>query len=360
VDVLQVITDPARRGAQMFALDLGDALAKMDVGVRTVALGPSAHQTALDVPVLGARRVSPSTVAALRREIRRSDVTVAHGGQTLPACALAGIGMSRPFVYRQISNSLFWASSPARRARVRVALSRATRVVALWEGAAATLEQRFGVRHERVRVIPNAVMQERFSAVDEARRLEARRTYGLDERRFTLVFLGALVRDKGVDLIIEAIGQLASTQLLVAGDGPEAAGLRSLAARLAPGRVVFAGTVPDAADALSAGDAIVLASRGGDSMPAALIEAGLMQLPAVATAVEAIPQIVQSGVTGELVAPDVDALARAIAQLAADPERVAALGRRARRHCLDRFSIVGVSRQWADLLHEAASAAGAS
>jgi glycosyltransferase involved in cell wall biosynthesis len=221
------------------------------------------------------------------------------------------------------------------------------------------LEQRFGVRHERVRVIPNAVMPERFSAVDEARRLEARRTYGLDERRFTLVFLGALVRDKGVDLIIEAIGQLASTQLLVAGDGPEAAGLRSLAARLAPGRVVFAGTVPDAADVLSAGDAIVLASRGGDSMPAVLIEAGLMQLPAVATAVEAIPEIVQSGVTGELVAPDVDALARAIAHLAADPERVAALGRRARRHCLDRFSIVGVSRQWADLLHEAARAAGA-
>jgi glycosyltransferase involved in cell wall biosynthesis len=355
-----VITDPSRRGAQVFALDLGDALREAGRDVRTVALGPAAGKPALDVPLLGERRVAWSTIASLRREMARADVTVAHGGQTLPACALATVGTRHRFVYRQISNSLFWASSPSRRLRVRAALWRAARIVALWDGSAATLQRHFGVRRDRVRVIPNAVVVERFSPVDVSRRLEARRDFGLRQEPFTLVFVGALVHDKGVDLAIEAVGRLANTQLLVAGDGPEAAALRALAARAAPGRVTFAGAVADAACALAAGDAVVLASRGGDSMPAVLIEAGLMEVPAIATPVEAIPQIIEAGSTGELVPQaDVEALALAIGRLIADPERVVELGRRARQHCLERFSIDGVAREWDHVLREVAAAAPA-
>jgi glycosyltransferase involved in cell wall biosynthesis len=260
-------------------------------------------------------------------------------------------------VYRQISNSLFWARSPARRARVRVALSRASRVVALWGGAAATLQQHFGVRRERVRVIPNAVVTERFSPVVPHQRLAARRGYALRADMFTLVCAGALVADKGFDLVIDAVGRTPSAQLLVAGEGPEHAALRALADRAAPGRVAFVGAVPDIRSALAAGDAVVLASRGGDCMPAVLIEAGLMQLPSIATPVEAIPEIVRPGVTGELVPiSDAAALARAIAQMEADPGRTTDLGHAAREHCLERFSMRSVGQQWLLVLREAATA----
>ncbi len=351
--VLQVITDPTRRGAQLFAVDLGDALGHAGIEVRTVALADSQGTPTLDVPALGRLRIAWSTLASLRRELARADVAVAHGAQTLPACALATLAKPTPFVYRQISDSRFWASTPARRARVRLALARAARVVALWEGAATTLQTHFGVRADRVTVIPNGVVADRFVPATDSQRAEARRALLLDEQMFTLVYVGALVPEKGVDVAIEAVAQCATAQLLVTGVGPEEATLRALAARAAPERVVFTASETDPVSAYRAADAIVLASRGGDSMPAVLIEAGLMKLPAIATPIEAIPEIVLSGITGELVAVgDVGGLARAIGALATDPDRVRALGHAARAHCLEHYAIEPIAAAWERVLRE--------
>jgi len=351
--VLQVITHPARRGAQLFAIDLGDALRRRGIEVRTVALGPAEEANGIDVPVLGSRRIAWSTVSALRREIARADVAVAHGGQALPACALATAATRKPFVYRQIGDSLFWASTTARRLRVRAGLARAARVVALWEGAASTLQEHFGVHTDRLRVIPNGVVAERFAPVEPSQRAQERSAHSLDAQTFTLVYAGALVAEKGVDIAIEAVGRCPNGQLLVAGVGPAEASLRALAARVAPGRVAFAGAIEDPRSAYAAGDAAVLASRGGDSMPAMLIEAGLMELPAIATPVEAIPEIVLPGSTGELVPlDDTDALTLAIDALASRPDRTAALGRAARAHCLRRFAIDPVAAAWEKVLRD--------
>ena len=41
--VLQVVTDPDRRGAQVFAVDLGSALVDLGHDVDTVALAPGTH-----------------------------------------------------------------------------------------------------------------------------------------------------------------------------------------------------------------------------------------------------------------------------------------------------------------------------
>lgn len=356
--VLQVITDPARRGAQLFAIDLGDALSRRGMAVRTLALGDADGVLTLDVPTLGTRRIGWSTLTALRRELAGADVVVAHGAQTLPACALATLATPTPFVYRQISDSRFWASTPTRRARVRVGMSRAAHVVALWEGAATTLRTYFGVRAERLTVIPNGVVIDRFVPTVASQRAKARRALSLDEHAFTFVYVGALVAEKGVDVAIEAIARVPSVQLLVSGVGPEADGLRALATRVAPERVVFARPGTDALAAYRAADVVVLASRGGDSMPAVLIEAGLMEIPAVATPIEAIPEIVVPGITGELVAEgDVAGLARVVAALSTDPERVHTLGRGARVHCLDRYSIEPIADAWAGVLQAVGAAA---
>jgi glycosyltransferase involved in cell wall biosynthesis len=351
--VLQVITDPTRRGAQLFAVDLGDALGHAGIEVRTVALGDAQGPLTLDVPPLGRRRIAWSTLASLRRELARADIAVAHGGQTLPACALATLAKPTPFVYRQISDSLFWASTAARRVRVRLGLARAAHVVALWEGAAATLHTNFAVPRDRITVIPNGVVADRFVPATTSRRAEARRAFSLQEQMFTLVYAGALAPEKGVDVAIEAVARCATAQLLVTGAGPEEAALRALAARVAPERVVFAAPETGPVSAYAAADAIVLASRGGDSMPAVLIEAGLMELPAIATPIEAIPEIVLPGITGELVpVGDVNALAQVIGRLATDPDRVRALGHAARAHCLEHYSIEPIAAAWERVLRE--------
>jgi glycosyltransferase involved in cell wall biosynthesis len=344
--ILQVVTDTDRRGAQVFATDLHAAFERAGRAVRTVALAPGTTG-GLDLPVLGRSRKGPATLRALRTELRGATVAVAHGSTTLPACAVASTATGTPFVYRQISDSRFWAPSGLRRLRVRMALQRAAGVVALWSGSATTLHEHFGVARSKIHVIANGVPADRFGPVTADERAEQRRVYGLDPRRLTLLSVSALAPEKGVDLVIDALGELSDPQLLIVGDGPARVELEATAERIAPGRVVFAGSVPDIVGVYAVADVFVLASRGGDSMPAVLIEAGLRELPAVSTDVEAIPEVVIDGVTGRIVARGSrPAFTDAIRSIVADPVRGAKFGSAARAHCLDRFDIDTIAAQW--------------
>ncbi len=90
-------------------------------------------------------------------------------------------------------------------------------------------------------------------------------------------------------------------------------------------------------------------------MPAVLIEAGLAALPSVASAVEAIPEIVVDGVTGIIAAAgDVDAFRAAISRLIADPGLRSSMGACGRERSSSMFSIEVVAQQWLDVLSEVA------
>jgi len=350
--ILQVVTDTDRRGAQVFATDLHEALVALGHDVRTVALAPGVVG-GLEVPVLGLKRMSGGTLGALRAEVKSADVVVAHGSTTLPACALTTVFTGVPFVYRQISDSRFWAPTRLRRLRVRAGMLRAARIVALWRGSALTVCELFGVPESKVRVVPNGVPTEPFHVANRAARASARARFGLRPDRATVLSLGALAPEKGVDLAVRAVGDLPDAQMLVVGDGPERNALAELADRVAPERIAFTGSIDVPADAYAAADVVVLPSRGGDSMPAVLIEAGLCGLPAVSTPVEGIPEIVVEGVTGRLVPiGGLDELTAALGALLADADAASRLGASARRHCMEQFSIEAVAGQWLEVLAE--------
>ena len=350
--ILQVVTDTDRRGAQVFATDLHEAMRSLGHEVRTVALAPGSVG-GLDVPVLGQQRMSVGSLRALRYAATAANVVVAHGSTTLPACAISTAGTGVPFVYRQISDSRFWAPTRLRRLRVRAGMSRAARIVALWRGSAQTVSELFGVPEAKVRVVPNGVPTASFRVADHAGRQAARRRFGLDLDRSTVLSLGALAPEKGVDLAVRALGDLPGAQMLVVGDGPERASLTALANQVAPERIVFTGSIDDPADAYAAADVVALPSRGGDSMPAVLIEAGLCGLPTVSTPVEGIPEIVLDGETGCLVpVGEHAALTRTLGALLTDGDQAARLGAAARAHCIQHFSIEAVAAQWVAVLAE--------
>lgn len=339
-----MVSDSDRRGAQVFAVDLHEALTKRGHTVRTVALSAGRHGDLLDLPVLGRSWRSREVMTALRREMARAHLVVAHGSSTLPACAIGRVGGGPPFVYRQISDSLFWAPTPTRRLRVRLFLRQARRVVALWPGSARVLSERFGVDERLIDIIPNGVVASRYPLADPTVKLAARARFGLHPDIPTLLYLGALVPEKGADAAIRAVADCAQCQLLVVGGGPSYEALRGLAAAVAPGRVVMTGPVDQPAAAFAAADVVVLPSRGGDSMPAVLIEAGVSGLPAVATKVGAIPEILRAGETGEIVPPDNEPQLVAAIRRALD--RAETYGQAARQHCLEHFEIDVVAAQW--------------
>lgn len=345
--ILQVVSDADRRGAQVAAADVQEALTKRGWQFRTVALQPGRLDARLDVPVLGPRRFAAETLRALRAETREAGVVIGCGSSTLPACALASLGTGVPFVYRSIGDLPYWTRTRAKRIRVRAELRRTARVVALWQGAADVLPREFGVAPQHVVVIPNGVSGTRFPPVDRSRRPEARRRLDIAADRPTLVVLGALSPEKDVGAAIRVLPALPDCQLVVAGDGPERAPLERLAEEVAPGRVLFTGVVEEPATVFAAADVLVLTSRS-EGMPAALIEAGLSGLPCVATDVGGVRDVVRPGETGEVVPPgDRSALADAVRSAL---DRAESYGAAARRHCLARFEMDVVADAWEELL----------
>jgi len=334
---------------------LADGLSRRQLMVRTVALGPGCGEATLDVDTLGRRPIGLATLTRLRAEMRRVDVVIAHGSRTLPACAIALFGLRTPFVYRVIGDPRYWSSGPLRRLRVRLFLSRAAEVVALWPAAVTELISHYGVSADRMHVIPNAAVAERFEQPSDAARALSRRRFAIDPTATVVLYMGALSPEKGVATAFAAVSRLPSTILLVVGDGPSRRDLELIAARDAPDRIRFVGSIPDPMAALAAADVVVLPSLS-EGMPGVLIEAGLSGLPVVATDVGGVSEVVRHGHTGFIVGVG-DAVSLAGALDAAIASRVE-LGDNARQWCLDQFDMNPVASAWCEVIQRAARRSG--
>ena len=348
---LHVVTSDARRGAETFAVDLVAALEGMGRSARIVALAGSGIAEVHDIPRLGASRRSASTLRGLRAAAREVDVVVAHGSSTLEACALGLAGTSVPFVYRTIGDPSYWVTSAWRRRGVGWMLRRAARNVVLWPAAGEQLAALYGIALERIDVIPNAVIAERLWATQPVERVQARQRFGLADGVPCLAFVGSLSPEKDVSTLLEAVGRLDGVMLIVAGDGPEGPRLRELADEVAPGRVHFLGAVSDPREVYVAADLLALPSLS-EGMPAVVIEAGMAERPTVASAVGAIPELIDDAHTGFLLSPgDPEALAARVLEALPIAEEV---GRRARRAFEGRFTMDAVAPAWAASMDAAA------
>jgi glycosyltransferase involved in cell wall biosynthesis len=338
-------------------MDLAPGLRNLGCEVETVALAPGTHGDQLAIDALGSSRRSPSTLRALRTRARGVDVVIAHGSTTLFACAVALSGSGIPFVYRQISDPLFWAATTGRRLRTRAFLNRAAGVVSLSAPTADVVSAHYGLPRSKIVVIPNAVPGDRFAPSSQAERIAARAKLGVDKHVNLAVSVGALVAEKGVDLAIRSLAAQADGSLLIAGDGPEREALAELAEEQLGGRARFLGSIDDPRSLYAAGDLLLLPSRGGDSMPAVLIEAGLCGLPAITCPIGAISDVVVNGETGVLVEPnDLGALQAAVRELFTDLELAQRLGSGAQLHCSAHFTIAATAPLWVDLLEDVAGA----
>lgn len=166
-----------------------------------------------------------------------------------------------------------------------------------------------------------------------------------------LLSVGRLVEKKGTDVLLEALAQLPPAlhwRLVHIGGGPLKPQLERLAeARGIAGRISWRGALPqpEVLAALRGADLFALASRVAgdgdrDGLPNVLAEAQSQGLACAATAVSAIPELVEDGGTGILVPPESPAaLAHALRSLIADPARRAALGAAGRERVRTRFQM---------------------
>jgi glycosyltransferase involved in cell wall biosynthesis len=170
------------------------------------------------------------------------------------------------------------------------------------------------------------------------------------------VVAGRLSPEKGVDVLIEATGQLPGVKVEVLGDGPSRPELERLAASVAPGRVRFRGRVDkDSVHAAMRGAlAVVVPSRWYENQPITILEAFACGVPVIGSRLGGIPELVTDGVNGYTVAPDDPAaLAARMRELASRPAGALELGRAARAHVVTAFAPSRHLKGIADLYAEA-------
>ncbi len=166
-----------------------------------------------------------------------------------------------------------------------------------------------------------------------------------------ILTVGRLVEKKGTDVLLEALAQLPAElhwRLVHAGGGPlkESLERRARALGIAQ-RVAWRGarTQTELLAEYRAADLFALASRVArdgdrDGLPNVLAEAQSQGLACVATRVSGIPELIEHGATGLLVAPEKpEELARALETLVRDPARRRALGEAGRQKVSEKFGL---------------------
>jgi glycosyltransferase involved in cell wall biosynthesis len=250
-------------------------------------------------------------------------------------------------------------------------------VATVSEFIAARARARLPEMAARIHTIGNGVDVLRFRPAARARKPDPRE---LRRRAVRLLYVGRIAPDKGVHLLTEAVDLLlregVNLELTLIGKpglmpydllsrllGADREGLaavrefygrslrgwlakeilqhgrsygNALRARLSPAaaaRVRFLGTVPLPAliRAYRSADLLVLPSIWQESYGLPVAEAMACGVPVLASASGGVPELIEDGATGRLVPRlDVQALTRALRELAADPARLREMGKAAR------------------------------
>jgi glycosyltransferase involved in cell wall biosynthesis len=280
----------------------------------------------------------------LRRLFRRLRPDVLHinnggypGGETCRVAALAarreGVGAIVHFVHST-------ADPPAYPTRVERELDRRiAEATDLWVTAAdragAALHERRHIPLDRIETVHYGIDMPSTVVVTNG---------GSSRERPIASVVASFDPGKGHAVLVDALDVLKgqgirlTTQFI--GVGPERASVeRRVAESGLQEDVRFLGWRNDVDQLLADSDLLVLPSIAYECLPYSILEAMGHGLPVVATDLAGVPEEVIDGVTGRVVPPaDANALAQAIRDVSATPERARAMGQKGKERLAANFS----------------------
>lgn len=210
-----------------------------------------------------------------------------------------------------------------------------------------------GVPASKVSVAYDGVDLEKFAVREPVE--DIRRELGIPAGACVLGLFGRVVEWKGHAFFLKALSsaceQDASLYGLIVGDtsppgGPLLQGLRSLSQELGlRDRVLFTGYRTDVARLMTAADVIVVPSVEPDPFPGVILETMASSRPVIATRIGGIPEAIQDGENGLLIAVgDVGEFFKAILRLSREPQFAKALGRKGRNIAEQRFTTTALAQ----------------
>ena len=281
----------AERVTALLARELSREKYELHLGVITQTAEEVGLAVAgVKVHALGARRVRGGALRLLRLVRRLRPDVILSGMAHLNFLVL----LLRPFFPRKprvlvrqnstASAALEFGGLPAyTRLLYRKLYRRADRVICQTEAMAADIASLAGIAAGKIAVLPNPIDSEAIGARGGGEPADWPESGSAGPH---LLAVGRLSKEKGIDLLFEALAQVRSSfpgaNLLIAGTGPEEEALKQLCVDLKLQHAVrFAGHVDDPARYFSGATLFVLSSRH-EGLPNALLEAAAGGLPIAA------------------------------------------------------------------------------
>lgn len=381
--VLFLDTSPIRRGAQIFIMDLADALESKGIHTKRVYLYAS-RSNETNIPVRKQDLVlsfdsthffekiptlQPALLWALFQVVNDfiPDVILLNGSRTLKygAALKRFFPVKAKLISRIIDNAEFWNSGKFTHWYYKkLVIPQLNATIGVSQASRTSM-----MRHYRF-TKPSTVIHRVFDPrkfENAADRNTARAMLGLRVEDEVLLFLGNLTAQKRPDRFIEIVAKLSQTRpkvkALIVGDGPlreelenqvsdtkyEVSGIKNQEERnkkqeLAEGgndskesnvlrlksRIYFTGYQQDVSPYLAASDILVLTSDT-EGLPGVVLEAGYFEVPTVSSDVGGISECLIDGETGYLIKDRfVNSFNEKVSFLLDNPERKKEMGAKAK------------------------------
>jgi len=213
-------------------------------------------------------------------------------------------------------------------------LKNATAIVVQDRETASKLRE-LGYDSNRIRIIRNGV--------EVPRLLEKRNYQRLHERSPILLFVGRIVEEKGIFVLLDAFNEimrsLRGSMLWIVGDGSDLERCKTYSEKIELRNVIFWGRQTDVSNFYLEADIFVFPSFR-EGLPNVILEAMSYQMPIVTTNVGIIPQVIRNKKEGLLVGPrDKKALVQAVKELIETPTLAEFLAQGARKKVEQDLSI---------------------
>jgi glycosyltransferase involved in cell wall biosynthesis len=281
------------------------------------------------VPIVRMLTYMLSGFLSCLRVIYRDNCQLIHAHFVVPTgliAVLVGRWMRMPVIiqvhgsdvtkYAKLNRWMAWLTA--------FASKKADHLIAVSDELAAILTEQFGIQPDKITVSSCGIDVTHFRPMP---RNQAREQLNLPEKYSIVLFVGSLIRRKGVDILLSAIARIVAhhsrVKLVVIGEGPLLQQLEAQALDLAIDKIVhFVGRKSN--DELpfwySAADIFVLPSLR-EGTPLALLEALSCEVPVIVSRAGGMVEVIEDGKNGLLtdIADPVD-LEKKLSLLLADSD----------------------------------------
>ena len=207
-----------------------------------------------------------------------------------------------------------------------------------------------GMPAERIEVVHNGIDLDVFHP-DRSRGMSWRRSHGIEDDEFLVLYVGRLDPEKGIETLLDAHARMdlspRACRLVLAG-GPRnhqqestaEAYVASLQARSDPRRCFWLGWCSDTTALYQAADVLVLPSRTDEPLGRVTLEAMSCKCPAIASRVGGTPEVLFGPFERFLIPPgDPETLAAALLAMRDWRTREPELGAACREHVRTHFAL---------------------